>query len=227
MIRNMFALAAISLAAPAYATTYTLTFDQSDACLVACTIGSDILQSYGDVAGQVDVVYDANRATPELENLYYWSTGYETLTDVAYGINRAGGLSITINALTGFQVSLLGFDIAPYNDRVVNTSVAIIDLLDESSSVFFQTFTPLSNAAVTPFSFAGPFSYTSTGGFRIELGPDAWDVAIDNVMFNVSTNSINPPPPPNPSAIPLPAAGWMLLASLGGFAALRRRTRQD
>lgn len=31
--------------------------------------------------------------------------------------------------------------------------------------------------------------------------------------------------PPDPSAIPLPAAGWMLIAGLGGLAALRRRRK--
>lgn len=31
------------------------------------------------------------------------------------------------------------------------------------------------------------------------------------------------PPPPNPSAVPLPAAGWMLLAGIGALAAARRR----
>ena len=32
-----------------------------------------------------------------------------------------------------------------------------------------------------------------------------------------------PPPPPDIDVVPLPAAGWMLLASLGGLAAVRRR----
>ena len=31
------------------------------------------------------------------------------------------------------------------------------------------------------------------------------------------------PPPPIPGAVPLPAAGWLLFAGLGGLAALRRR----
>ena len=33
----------------------------------------------------------------------------------------------------------------------------------------------------------------------------------------------NPPPTPTPAPVPLPAAGWMLLAGLGGLTALRRR----
>ena len=222
MFKKLAAIGLLAIGAPAYATTYTLDFDASVACgVTACSNGSGILQTYGDVAGQVDVVYDADRATPGLESLSYWSTGYETLNDVAYGILGGGGLSITLDALPGFQVSLLGFDIAPYFDRVRNTSLAVIDLFD-NSTLFSQNFTPLSTEFVTSFALGGA---TSTGGFRIELGPDAWDVGIDNIIFSVSSIPVNPPPP-NPAPIPLPAAGWMLLAGLGGLAAMRRRARQ-
>ncbi|MFN3847725.1 MAG: VPLPA-CTERM sorting domain-containing protein, partial [Paracoccaceae bacterium] len=33
------------------------------------------------------------------------------------------------------------------------------------------------------------------------------------------------PPPPPPPPVPLPAAGWLMLAGLGGLAAMRRRKR--
>lgn len=42
--------------------------------------------------------------------------------------------------------------------------------------------------------------------------------------ISVSYEMIPPPPPPNP--VPLPAAGWMLLAGLGGLTAMRRRRRK-
>lgn len=45
---------------------------------------------------------------------------------------------------------------------------------------------------------------------------------IDSSLINVGTGPIVTPPP-NPNVIPLPAAGWMLLAGLGGLAAMRRR----
>lgn len=35
-----------------------------------------------------------------------------------------------------------------------------------------------------------------------------------------------PPPPPPPNPVPLPAAGWMMIAGLGGLTAMRRRRRK-
>ena len=91
-----------------------------------------------------------------------------------------------------------------------------VDDLGNSSNVFAQVYEPLSTADVTSLSFSGS-AFTSQAGFAISLGPDAWDVAIDNITFQLteSTNTTTP--------IPLPAAGWMLLAGLGGLAAMRRR----
>lgn len=50
---------------------------------------------------------------------------------------------------------------------------------------------------------------------------------IDGSLVNVGTGPVvTPPTPPNPAAVPLPAAGWMLIAGLGGMAAVGRRRKK-
>ncbi|MCF7978895.1 MAG: hypothetical protein K9L82_12935 [Chromatiaceae bacterium] len=126
-----------------------ITLDFSDATCdggVICGIGDEIDQSYGDVTNELDVIWDRNRSTPASENVYYWGTGYETLPSVAYGLLNGGGLSITFEALTGFQVWLMGFEIAPYSNRVRNSQVRV--LADGSSLLDTGSFA-VSTAGVT------------------------------------------------------------------------------
>lgn len=190
------------------ASAASLTFD-GPICNGICTNDGLIDQSYGDIAGQLDVIYDGNRNTTAAENLRFWTTGYESLVNVAFGEQSAGGLSILLQPLSGYKVTLTGFDIAPYANRVRNTLVQIIDT---ATGTFLKddAYTPLSTTGITQYSG----SWMSASGLQINLGPDAWDVAIDNVNFSVA----------QVSAVPLPAAGWLLGGALAGFAALRRRS---
>jgi hypothetical protein len=224
--------ATLAFAAPAAATTVTLDFagDICDTPTSACFNGVAISQSYGDIAGQVDVRYNADRSTPALSPLLYWSTGYETLTDVAYGSLGLGGISIALVAQTGFQITLMGFDIAPYVDNSEDTLVRVIDRKDVSFA-FSQDFAPLSTEGVTSFSFSGP-EFTSTTGFDIWLGPDAWNVGIDNIVFSVNPIDTNggptdPVDPTDPAVVPLPATALLLLGALGGLTVLRRRAERS
>lgn len=209
------AVLALALSSPAaMATTFTLDFS-GNICgasgTSACGNGSTIGQNYGDVAGELDVIYDADRDTAGTSNVFHWGGGYETLSNVAYGTNGRGGLSILFQPLTGFQVTLTGFDIAPYANRERNTLVQIIDT-QTNALLVDETFAPLPTGEVTSFSGI----WNSASGIQINLGPDAWDVGISNITGSVTR--FEPP-----SAIPLPAAGWLMLAGLGGLAALRRR----
>lgn len=219
-MRHAFVFAlAVSLAPMAQAAPLLLDFsgnicgDTGDA---AC--GSIIGQNYGDIAGQLDIVYDADRSAVGISNLYHWGAGYETLENVAFGDNAGGGLSILFQPLAGFVVTVFGFDIAPYAGRVRDTLVQVIDtatntLLADSS------FTPLPVGQVTQFTG----SWASASGIRINLGPDAWDVGISNISYSVA--QIAPVDPETPSPVPVPAAGWLMLAGLGGLGAFARRRR--
>ena len=213
-MRLVLALSAALLAAPVAqaATTTPFTLDFSgDICTTttgACTNGSSISQDYGDIAGMLDIIYDANRNTPASDDLRHWGSGYETLANVAYGTNGGGGLSILFQPLAGHVVTITGFDIAPYANRSRNTLVQVIDTATDALLVD-DDFAPLPTGVVT--SFSG--TWTSASGIQINLGPDAWDVGISNITGSVSV-------------IPLPAAGWLLLGALAGLglAARRRRT---
>jgi hypothetical protein len=64
-------------------------------------------------------------------------------------------------------------------------------------------------------AFAGPLSVHKAVGLSIG----------ENKVTAVKSNIELPSPPGQPSAVPLPAAGWMLLAGICGIVALRRRAK--
>lgn len=63
--------------------------------------------------------------------------------------------------------------------------------------------------------------------FRLPVGVTSgrWaisgDQALSHVNIYAQVGRVPPPPPP----VPLPAAGWLMIAGLGGLAALRRRRK--
>lgn len=175
----------------------------------ACGNGGSIDQSYGDIAGEVDVQFDGDRSTVALDSVYHWTGGYETLTHVAY-TSSGYGMSILFQAATGFDVTLSAFDIATYFNRVTNTSIRIIDTATNSVLVN-DTYAPLSTAGVT--SYLG--SWSSTDGILIEFGPDAWDVGISNLTYSAHRE--------NTPTVPLPASGLLLGFAVFGLGQLRRK----
>jgi hypothetical protein len=201
----------ISLGGMAGASPVLLDFD-GDICDTAdgtCGNTARILQSYGDVAGLLDVQWDGSRSSPALEDFFFWETGYETLENVAYGQASQDGAEIRfVVTAPSASVTLSSFDIAPYVNRVRDSRFAIYDMADDS--LLFDTgLFEVSTAGVT--AFAG--DWTSDVGLRFLLGPNIWDVAIDNISY--STSQV--------PQIPLPATGLLLLGALAVAGALHRR----
>jgi hypothetical protein len=138
--------------------------------------------------------------------------------DVAYGNLGGGGLGITFSAAPGKEVTINSFDIAPYFGRQRDSRVRILD--DAGASTLFDTGSfAVSTLGVT--SSTNPGTWTSSL-LILALGPDAWDVGIDNISYTVTDvtgggggGGVNP--------IPLPAAGWLLLGGLGALGGFARR----
>ena len=177
----------------------------------ACASGFFIDQSYGDIAGQVDVQWDGDSATAGLQNAHYWAYGYETLTDVAYsGANST--LTIMFTALAGFGVSLTGFDIANYANRALSTTVVVTDMATNTVLFDSGTFTPENDCPADVCSFSSTL-WTSNTGISLAFGPDSYNTGIDNITYD--TYSI--------AAVPVPASGLLLLGGLFGLSRVRRR----
>ncbi|MCF2906420.1 VPLPA-CTERM sorting domain-containing protein [Octadecabacter sp. CECT 8868] len=208
------AAALVAFSSPAFAATLDFS---GDICTGggACSNGLQIDQAYGDIAGELDVVWDADTATAANENVLFWNGNYEDLGSVAYSLSSGTGMSITFAAAAGFDALLDGFSIARYANRVVTTSITVVDLAD--SSVLLDT-------GDFETTFDGSLDYVlnaqSSAGFEIFFGPDSWNVGISDIAYSSAATAVV-----NPSPVPLPAAGWMLLAGLGGMAAAGRRKK--
>ena len=215
MFKKLAAIGLLAIGAPAYGTTYTLDFDRNAACASTCSNGSSILQTYGDQTG-VDVVYDGNPLSSGLEEFAFWDVSYSNLTDIAY---YGAGATLTFNAATGYEVGLTSLSLGawPITDRELGFSITDLGTSTELLNTGIVT---VLGTTASVFNF----DFKSTVGLQITFLGDFFNGGVDNIVYSASL--VGNPPPPNPAPIPLPAAGWMLLAGLGGLAAMRRRARQ-
>lgn len=78
--------------------------------------------------------------------------------------------------------------------------------------------------AFSTFTLGSNFFDDIADGLQISMNIDTtnqgWAVTLAKSV--ITTNGATPPPP-TPGEVPLPAAGWLLFAGLGGLAAMRRR----
>lgn len=175
----------------------TLDFDGDVCSGSTCGDGSGIDQSYGDGVG-VDVIYDADGDGPDTAGFSFWSA-YGALAGVAYAFDGAMA-EIFLKPVGGSTITLLGFDLASWGDEVAS-QYRILDglgnLLEESGQILV--------GSSSPFNVTGSFS--SSDGIRLQLGPDIYNVGIDNIVFEVEGGTL--------IETPLPAAGTGLPLALG------------
>jgi hypothetical protein len=212
MTRTFSLLAALTLSTTSAhaASTYLLDFTGS-ICgngTQVCSDGSGISQDYGDVASEVDVIYDSATEVVGNQNVFFWGTGYESLTAIAYAASGSA-LVVGLSAAAGKEIVLHGFDIAPYLNRVRTSRVQVLDVTGGNSLFDTGAFT-VSTDGIT--SFSNPGNWVSTF-LSIRLGPDAFDVGIDNISFTVRDIGSGTAPVPLPAALPLLVSGVGLLAA--------------
>lgn len=179
----------------------------------ACFNFAFVDQSYGDIAGQLDVQYNSNTLnTAEwgttAGRVQWWADSYSTLTSVIFGAINAQ-VGVFLAPLAGYQVTLNGFDLGMWPNATHQSQVTIADGLNNIFlSTGFQNF-----PGDAPTHFSGP--YTSSSGIYILFGPDGYNGGIDNIDFTVS----------QVGAVPEPETYAMMLAGLGllGVAARRRK----
>mgnify|MGYP001627752295 CR=1 FL=1 len=197
----------VATAAPA--ATFDFTGDICNGGL-ACANSNQIDQTYGDMVG-VDAVYDRDISTAAKDNVLYWGTGYEEFSSVIWTDLSTKVMSISLIAMAGYEVTLSSLGIAPYLNRNANPQLQIVDLAT-ASDIYNMNFTPISTDGSTTIS---P-NATSEAGFEIIFGPDAYNSGIGFLTYDAQLIADTP-------AVPLPAAGWMLIAGIGGLMAARRK----
>lgn len=205
--------AAASVAMPASATVYTLTFDRDAACDdLPCVNYEAISQSYGDVAG-LDISYrtvDSPGDSDATGTVNYWDTDYGDLVDVAWGgFSASSGAAQIVFTVTGAATfSLLDMDFAGWPDTDRSSVVRLYTL--DMTLLDFVDF----NAPGVGHLNIACFGCTTPTGFVLEWGPEAFNAGIDNVRFELIADA----------AIPEPATWAMFIAGFGFVgAALRRR----
>jgi len=197
-----------------------------DGPLRACIGNGDtVALSYGDQPG-VDVEWYANAALATENRFNIQNPTGDSFATIPSNLQTG---SIILRALGGATVGLQGFDFA----------VAFLTILGNNGSQYTITdlaglFTPVSEI-VDPtnvsldrreFDFSA-LNLTSSVGIEIMIGTDAssFGWGIDNIAYSVTPGGTSGPGTPPAAPIPLPAAGWMMIAGLGALATLRRRRR--
>lgn len=183
---------------------------------VACNGYGYLNQSYGDIAGVVDVVYGQPRIDGN-PSLHWWPDSYSNLYGVAWadsGDTNSKGV-IDILPLAGGRVVLDSFDLGVSDSAPLPTHLQVIDLATNSVLYSFD-----GNVGAFPANLATNFSFgaglASTGGLRIQWADSAYDVGIDNIAYRLAGQR-------DVVAIPEPQTWMLMLAGLVATGVLLRR----
>jgi len=177
----------------------------------ACGNYSYIAQSYGDVAGVLDVQYSEPRITT-LYSLRWWDADYNNLRGVAWADSNDANSKARIDLvpLNGQAVTLTHFDIGAYYHTTRDTTLTISAI---GGPVLYTYQGPVGQM---PADIASSFngSWTSASGIRIEWQDSAYNNGIDNITYQMT-------PVPEPAVFLMMLTGLILL---GGMA---RRERSE
>lgn len=210
----------------ASAQSYTLDFGRSaDQPLVACTTASGVCgnfsrlsQSYGDVAGVVDVT----TGSADGQALTWWSEDFNDLYGVAinnYFSAAAPAWVDLVPLAEGAAVNLSRFDLGGYLGQRHNVSVQVFDI--GSGAELFSYIGSIGSRGnpAEPGNWGQPTEFrlalSSFSGLRIQWADPsvARNTAIDNISFSVG------------APVPEPATGALLLTGLAGVGWVARRRR--
>jgi hypothetical protein len=194
------------------ASSHALTVDNGTGPLIACGNGSYLSQSYGDVAGLVDVDFSAPRlAAPT--SLRWWDLSYNNLQGVAWADSSdANSLArIVIKAIDPTAtVTLQSFDLGAYPSTTRNTNINVYAIGGGAPLYTFSG--AVGNSTISATSFTPNISVV--GGLWLEWADSAYNVGIDNIRYTIS-------------AVPEPTAAVLMLAGVAGLLMLRRRAAQQ
>jgi hypothetical protein len=210
------AIAAGLLSGSLPASAYVLDFSGDICSAGPCSNYALISQSYGDVAGIVDVTYTRNvglhgYSGVQAESSLFWNApSYSGLPQVTWG-DAGQTTGIFLKPLTGYTLTLNSFVAGSYQNANRTTQFTILDAA--TNAALLSTGPVVQGAAPTVYSGA----YTSTGGIKIQWGPDGFDVGITNINFDVT---------PISAGVPEPSTWAMMIIGLAGLGFVTRRKEQ-
>ena len=165
------------------------------------------------------------------------------LHDIAFAGNNSGLADVQqFRAAGNFGIPIAGsnrlsVDLNALDLTGISATTGFLDVNLSAST--FLSFNQQAPDFVADVLFDDPTSLLSNIQLGLPIDRENFDIVADpgliginstivgNFLFDTITiEDVTPVAPPPPSAIPVPAAGWLLLAGLGGLAAMRRKTTQ-
>lgn len=214
------AILAATFALVSTPSTAATTLNFASECGGVCAAYGTVSQSFGDVAGVLDVSYRSvasSGSTTTAGAAYTWSSGYGDLSSAIWGTQN-GALEIAFNLLApNKQITLNSVTFAAYSGNIVQTQFAIYSL--GSAGGFFLPLLP-SGSLTSLGSGHETWSpnFSSTSGFVLHFGPDGFNSGIGELSFTVSDVAAV-------AAVPEPATWLSMIVGFGLIgAAARRRT---